>query len=434
MTRIHYHNARLIDPSSGMDESGGVLIQNGRILDAGPHLYSAESGGDAARVGCRGHMLAPGIVDMRVFLGEPGERHKESFRSASEAAAAGGVTTIVAQSDTTPPLDAPEILEFVLRRAAAASRVRVLPMAALTKGLKGREMAEYGFLLDAGAVAFSDSDCTVADSAVFRRCLAYLEPLGALVAHHAQDSALSAQGCATEGVLASRMGLSGVPAVAETMQLERDLRIVELTNARYHMDQISTKAALEPLRRAKEAGLRVSAGVAAAHLALNELDIADYRTFYKVRPPLRGEDDRAAIEEAAAEGLIDVIVSSHRPQDEESKRLPFEMAEPGAVGLETLLPVALRLWHEGRASLPRLFEMLSLTPSTLLGLETGCLKRGAPADLVLFDPHKPWLVDRYALRSKSRNSPFDGATLQGVVLRTIVGGETVHEAEFRNPG
>ena len=433
MTRTHFHSARLVDPSSQTDGPGGVLMENGRILDAGPHLNGMESGGDADHIDCAGHVLAPGIVDMRVFLGEPGERHKESFRSASEAAAAGGVTTIVAQPDTTPPLDAPEILEFVLRRAAAASRVRVLPMAALTKGLEGREMAEYGFLLDAGAVAFSDSDRTLADSAVFRRCLAYMEPLGALVAHHAQDPALSRRGCATEGVFASRMGLSGVPAVAETMQLERDLRIVELTNARYHMDQISTKAALEPLRRAKEEGLRVSAGVSAAHLALNELDIADYRTFYKVRPPLRWEDDRAAIEGAAAEGLIDIIVSSHRPQTEESKRLPYEIAEPGAVGLETLLPVALRLWHEGRVDLPRLFEMLSLKPSTLLGLETGRLKRGAPADLVLFDPHKPWLVDRFALRSKSRNSPFDGATLQGVVLRTIVGGETVHEAEIRSP-
>ena len=432
MTRMHYHNARLIDPAKGSDAPGGVLVENGRILDAGAGLLRAGSGGDAARFDCGGHVLAPGIVDMRVFLGEPGERHKESFRSASEAAAAGGVTTIVAQADTAPPLDAPEILEFVLRRAATASRVRVHPMAALTKGLQGRELAEYGFLLDAGAVAFSDSDHTVADSAVFRRCLAYLEPLGALVAHHAQDTNLSSQGCATEGVFASRMGLSGVPAAAEAMQLERDLRIVELTRARYHMDQITTQAAIEPLQRAKDAGLQVTAGVSAAHLALNELDIADYRTFFKLRPPLRAESDRAAVERAAAEGLIDVIVSSHRPQDEESKRLPYELAEAGAIGLETMLPVALRLWHENYATLPRLFEMLSLTPSRLLGLETGRLARGAPADLVLFDPHKPWLVDRYALRSKSRNSPFDGATLQGVVLRTVVGGETVHEREFRS--
>ena len=432
MTRMHYHNARLIDPAKGSDAPGGVLVEDGRILDAGPGLLRAGSGGDAARFDCGGHVLAPGIVDMRVFLGEPGERHKESFRSASEAAAAGGVTTIIAQADTAPPLDAPEILEFVLRRAATASRVRVHPMAALTKGLQGRELAEYGFLLDAGAVAFSDADRTVADSAVFRRCLDYLEPLGALVAHHAQDTALSNRGCATEGVFASRMGLSGVPAAAEAMQLERDLRIVELTRARYHMDQITTQAAIDPLQRAKDSGLHVTAGVSATHLAFNELDIADYRTFFKLRPPLREESDRAAVERAAAEGLIDVIVSSHRPQDEESKRLPYELAEPGAIGLETMLPVALRLWHDGRATLPRLFEMLSLTPSRLLGLETGRLACGAPADLVLFDPHKPWLVDRYALRSKSRNSPFDGATLQGVVLCTVVGGETVHEREFRS--
>ena len=432
MTRTHYHNARLVDPVSGTDAPGGVLVEQGRILDAGPDLFTQGHGGDATCFDCQRHVLAPGIVDMRVFLGEPGERHKESFRSASEAAAAGGVTTIIAQPDTAPPLDAPEILEFVLRRAAAASRVRVHPMAALTKGLKGRRMAEYGFLIDAGAVGFSDADRTVADSAVFRRCLAYLEPLGALVAHHVQDPALSSQGCATEGVFASRMGLSGIPAAAEVMQLERDLRIVGLTNARFHMDQVTTRAALAPLRRAKEAGMHVSAGVSAAHLALNEFDIADYRTFCKIRPPLRAEEDRAAIEDAVSEGLVDVIVSSHRPQDEESKRLPYEIAEPGAVGLETLLPVALRLWHNDRATLPRLFEMLSLAPSRLLGLESGRVSQGVPADLVLFDPYKPWLVDRYALRSKSRNSPFDGATLQGVVLRTVVGGETVFQAEVRN--
>ncbi len=429
MTRTHYCNARLVDPERGTVEPGGVLFERGRILGAGPELLSPESGGEAVRHDCRELCLAPGLVDMRVFLGEPGARHKESFRSAGEAAAAGGVTTIVAQPDTSPPLDAPEILEFVLRRAAADCRVRVFPMAALTKGLQGRELAEHGFLLDAGAVAFSDSDRTVADSAVFRRCLDYIQPLGALVAHHAQDPSFSGRGCATEGTFASRMGLAGVPAAAEVMQLERDLRIVELTRARYHMDQITTRAALERLIRAKDEGHRVTAGVSAAHLALNELDIADYRTFYKLRPPLRAEEDRAAVEAAAADGSVDVIVSSHRPQDEESKRLPYELAEPGAVGLETLLPVSLRLWHNGQASLPRLFEMLALNPSRLLGLETGRLSKGAPADLVLFDPNKPWILDRFRLRSKSRNSPFDGATLQGSVVRTAVGGKTVFEAE-----
>ena len=427
MSRCHYHGARLVDPASGLDAPGGLLLEADRILDAGPHLLHPESGGEAPGHDCRGHVLAPGLVDMRVFLGEPGERHKESFRTASEAASAGGVTTLITQPDTTPPLDTPEILEFVQRRATTASRVRIHPMAALTKGLAGLEMAEYGFLLDAGAVAFTDADRTVADSAVFRRCLAYLQPLAALVVHHAQEPALSAQGCATEGLFASRLGLAGIPALAEAIQLERDLRIVELTGARYHLDQLTTEAAIEPLRRARQAGLPVTAGVSATHLALNEFDIADYRTFCKIRPPLRAESDRAAVEQAVAGGLVDVIVSSHRPQDEESKRLPYELAEPGAVGLETLLPVALRLWHEGRVSLPRLFELLSLNPSRLLGLAGGRLTPGSPADLVLFDPDRPWIVDRHQLRSKSRNSPFDTATLQGVVLRSLVGGRVVFE-------
>jgi len=434
MKPVHFCNARLVDPATRHDGPGGLLMEGGRILDFGPGLLDADAVGDADSIDCRGMVLAPGIVDMHVSLGEPGDRHKESFRSAGEAAAAGGVTTVVTQPDSSPPLDAPEILGFVLRRAAADSPVRVHPMAALTKGLRGREMTEYGFLLDAGAVGFTDADRPVADAAVFRRCLDYLRALDGLVVHHVQEPSLSAAAHATEGLLASRMGIAGAPAIAEVMQLERDLRIVELTGVRYHADQVTTAAALTALRRAKESGLPVTAGVPATHLALNEIDVGDFRTFCKLRPPLRGEADRAAVEEAVADGLVDVIVSCHRPQDEESKRLPYALAEPGAVGLETLLSVALRLWHKGLASLPRLFDMLSLRPSRLLNLDGGRLAPGAPADLVLFDPARPWVVDRQKLRSKCRNSPFDGAMMQGRVLRTIVAGKTVYDSGKEGPG
>lgn len=424
--RQHYCNARLADPATGFDGPGGVLVEEGQITAAGAELREAGTAGDAETVDCGGQVLAPGIVDMRVFIGEPGERHKESFGSAGRAAAAGGVTTIIAQPDTTPPLDEPEILEFVLRRAASDSCVRVHPMAALTRGREGERMAEYAFLLDAGAVALTDADRAVADAAVFRRCLAYASSLDALVVHHIQEPALSARGCATEGEFASRLGLPGIPAAAEAIQLQRDLELAALAGARYHADQISTAAAVDVLRRARERGQTVTASVSAVHLALNELDIADYRTFCKLRPPLRGESDRQAVEAAIAEGLLDVMVSSHRPQDEESKRQPYEQADPGAVGLETLLSVALRLVHGGLVDMPKLFEMLSLAPARLLGLDCGRLQTGAPADLVLFDPDAPWTVDRTRLRSKCRNTPFDGMSMQGQVLSTIVAGKEVY--------
>jgi dihydroorotase len=319
------------------------------------------------------------------------------------------------------------MLAFVTRRAAETCAVRVLPAAALTKGLAGREMAELGYLRDAGAVAFTDADRPVADPLVFRRCLQYAAALGAPVIHHAQDPALTAAGCVTEGPFASRLGLPAIPAAAEAIMLERDLALAALSGARYHADQVTTAAGIAALRRAKEAGLTATAGIAPTHFALNELDVDDYRTFFKLDPPLRAETDRAAVAQAVAEGLIDVVASGHRPQDEESKRLPFEAAATGAVGLETLLPVSLQLVHDGLMGLPALFARLSLAPARLLGHEGGRLAPGAPADLVLFDPGAPWRLDRFALRSKSKNSPFDRRRLQGRALKTWVGGQAVFD-------
>ncbi|HRO12871.1 dihydroorotase, partial [Amaricoccus sp.] len=409
-------NARLVDPEGDRVFAGGLVIEEGRIAE----VFE----GDRPGQDCGGRHLAPGIIDVGVKVGEPGERHKESFRTAGASAAAGGVTTIVTRPDTVPAIDTPETLEFLQRRAVATSPVNVLPMAALTKGRDGREMTEIGFLMDAGAVAFMDGRA-VSDARVFHRCLTYAAGLGALVLGHPQERSLSEDTCATAGQFASQLGLPTVSPVAERIGLERDLALVEATGVRYHADQLTTAAALAALARARAAGLKVTAGTSIHHLTLNEFDIGDYRTFFKLRPPLRSEDDRMATVEALAEGLIDLVGSFHSPQDEEEKRLPFEEAAPGAVGLETLLPAAMQLFHAGHLTLPALWRALSLNPARLLGLPSGRLAPGAPADLVLFDPDTPFVLDRATLRSKSKNTPYDLRRMQGRVLATWVAGRRV---------
>ncbi|MCV6593915.1 MAG: dihydroorotase [Silicimonas sp.] len=418
MTATLFTNARLIDPEHGTDTLGTLAVRDGRIV-------APQGLDDAETVDCGGKCLAPGIVDIGVKVSEPGERHKESFRTAGMAAAAGGVTTIVTRPDTKPAIDTPEVVEFVRRRANEVAPVNVLPMAALTRGREGREMAEIGFLLDAGAVAFTDCDRVVENPKVFSRCLTYAASLGALVVGHPQEPTLSAGAAATSGKFAALRGLPAVSPLAERMGLDRDIAVVEMTNARYHADQVTTARALRRLERAKEAGLDITAGVSIHHLTLNELDVGDYRTFFKVKPPLRAEDDRLASVAAVASGLIDVISSMHTPQDEESKRLPFEEAASGAIGLETLLPAAMRLCHAGQIDLPGLWRALSLNPSKRLGLETGRLSPGAPADLVLFDPDAPFIMNRFKLLSKSKNTPFDEARMQGKVLGTWVAGRRI---------
>jgi len=423
MSDTLFTDARLIDPENGTETRGALLVRDGTI---GAIIPEGAAPPPAARtIDCGGKVLAPGIVDIGVKIGEPGERHKESFRSAGRAAAAGGVTTMITRADTIPPIDTPETLAFVLERARDQALVRIHPLAALTKGRQGREMTEIGFLLDAGAVGFSDGDAVTTDNRVLARCLTYAGALGALVIGHVQDPGLSNGAAVTSGKFASLRGLPAVSPLAERMGLERDLALVEMTGARYHADQITTAAALPALERARAAGLDVTAGVSIHHLTLNEFDVGDYRTFFKVKPPLRAEDDRMAVVQAVADGLIDIICSMHTPQDEESKRLPFEEAASGAVALETLLPAALRLVHAGALDMPALFRALSLNPARRLGLPGGRLSIGAPADLVLFDPDKPFVLDRFKLRSKSKNTPFDGHRMQGRVLGTWVGGKRV---------
>lgn len=417
-------NARLIDPAAGTVGLGALLIENGVIAEVfdipEPKGFAPDNQIDAQNL-----CLAPGIVDIGVKVSEPGERHKESFRSAGRAAAAGGVTTMVTRPDTHSAIDTPEVLEFVTRRANQDAPVNVRPMSALTRGRAGQEMVEIGFMLDAGAAAFTDCDNVVADNKVLARCMTYAGSLGALVIGHPQDAGLSQGGATTSGKFASLLGLPSVSPMAERMGLDRDLALVEMTGVRYHADQITTARSLPPLARAKANGLDVTAGISIHHLTLNELDVGEFRTFFKVKPPLRSEDDRLAMVRAVADGTIDIISSMHTPQDEESKRLPFEEAASGAVALETLLPAALRLFHSGELSLAQLFRAMSMNPADRLGLASGRLSVGAPADLVLFDPDAPFILDRFKLHSKSKNTPFDGQRMQGRVRGTWVNGMRV---------
>jgi len=425
VSTVFLQNAHLIDPQNGTVDQGNILIKEGVIAARGA-IVSAP-GKETRIIDCAGKYLAPGIIDIGVKVCEPGERHKESFKSAGLAAAAGGITTIVTRPDTVPAIDTPETLEFIRRRAMDASIVNVLPMAALTKGREGREMTEIGFLQDAGAVGFTDCDRVVRDVKVLTRALSYARSLGAWVMGHPQDPYLSEGAAVTSGKFATLRGLPGVSPLAERMGVDRDISLIEMTGASYHFDQITTARAVPALARAKSNGLNITAGTSIHHLTLNEFDVAEYRTFFKLKPPLRSEDDRLAIIDALKDGIIDIISSMHTPQDEESKRLPFEEAASGAVGLETLLPAALRLYHGGLLDLPSLFRAMSLNPAKRLGLPAGRLEVGAPADLVLFDPDAPFVLNRFGLLSKSKNTPFDEARMQGKVLRTFVNGNEIYQ-------
>lgn len=427
-TRTAFINARVIDSESGTDTAGALLVENGKIADVGPRLFNDGKPKDADIVDCHGKVLAPGLIDMRVFTGEPGAEHRETLASAGESAAAGGVTSFVVMPTTEPVLDDAALIDFIKRRAEFTAKVKVYPAGALTHGLKGAQMAEIGLLKEAGAIAFTDADRTIASSLIMRRCLAYAANYDALVIAHAEDPALAAAGSMNEGAFAARMGLGGIPPAAEIMAVERDIRLVELTSARYHLGQVSCAGALEIIAKAKARGLPVTCSVSAHHLALNEQDIGEYKTFAKVSPALRSEEDRKAMVEGVRSGVIDAIVSSHDPQAPETKRLPFAQAAYGAVGLETLLPAALALHHEADIDLVSVLMRLTLNPARILRLPQGRLAKGAPADLVLFDPAAPRKIDPSNFRSHSKNSPFKGRLMQGAVLRTVVAGKTVFSA------
>ncbi|MFO7476747.1 MAG: dihydroorotase [Methyloceanibacter sp.] len=422
---LAFVNARLIDPAARLDQPGGILVRDGLIADLGPQIAEGAVG-DAETIDCAGLVLAPGLIDMMVFTGEPGHEHRETLATASRAAAAGGVTTIICMPNTDPVIDDVALVDFILRRARDTALVHVHPMAAMSKGLLGEEMSEIGLLRGAGAVAFANGKASLPSAKVMRNVLAYAKDFGALIVHHLEDPTLAQDGVMNEGEVATRLGLRGVPAAAETIMLERDIRLVELTGGRYHAGLISCRASLDIIRTAKLMGLPVTCGVSINHLTLNENDIGPYRTFFKMKPPLRAEADRQAMVEGVASGDIDVIVSAHDPRGAEGKRRPFAEAADGAVGLETMLGAALRLYQGGEIVLGRLLQALTTNPARLLGLAGGRLAKGAPADLVLIDLDTPWVVEPERLRSKSKNTPFDGARLQGRALLTVVAGTLVY--------
>jgi dihydroorotase len=419
-------NARLVDPGSGMDQPGGLLVKDGTIADLGGHLR--RNAPEHARViDCKGNVLCPGLIDMQVFTGEPGQEHRETLKTASQAAAAGGVTTMVVMPDTEPVIDQVALVDFIQRRARDNAAVHVHVMAAMTRGLKGQEMTEIGLLKRAGAVAFTNGKTSISNARVMRNALLYAKDFGALIVHHTEDPHLTEGTVMNSGEVATRLGLPGVNKAAETIVLERDVRLVEITGGRYHAAQITCAESLAVIRSAKARQLPVTCGVSINHLTLNENDIGPYRTFFRLKPPLRSEDDRAAMVRALAAGEIDVIVSSHDPQDADTKRHPFAEAADGAIGLETLLAAALRLVHNGEIGLLPLLKAMTINPARLLGLPSGRLEKGAPADLILVDLGQPWVVDKVQLKARSKNSPFDESKMQGRVLTTMVAGSVVYQ-------
>src|SRR5476649_547047 len=420
-------NARVVDPSRDFDGPGDVLIADGVIRDSRRGIGAAGVPEGTDIVNCAGKIVAPGLIDMRAFVGEPGASHRETFASASQAAATGGITTIICQPDTSPVIDNSATVDFVLRRARDTAIVNIHPMAALTKGMRGEEMTEIGLLKAAGAVAFTDGDHSVTNAQVMRRALTYARDFDALIVHQSEDPDLVGDGVMNESEFAARLGLLGVPKAAETVMLERDIRLVALSGGRYHAASVTCAESLEVLHRAKHAGLKVTASASINHIALNENDIGPYRTFLKLSPPLRAEDDRKLLVAALASGLLDMVMSDHNPQDVETKRLPFAEAAPGAIGLETMLSAGLRLVHNGEIELITLLRAMSTRPAELLGIPGGTLKSGAPADVIVVDLDVPWIIDADELKSKCKNTPRSEARMTGRVVRTIAAGRTVYE-------
>ena len=426
MTRLVLTNARIVDPSQEFDDPGTLTVAEGRIESCQAGSQPIPDG--AHVVDCSGKLIIPGLVDARVFVGEPGAEHRETIKSASEAAAAGGVTSLIMMPDTDPVIDDVALVEFVLRTAREQSPIHVHPAAAITKGLNGKELTEFGLLRDAGAVLLTDGRRSISNTLVLRRALTYARDFGLVVACETNDEVLAAQGVMNEGLFASWLGLEGIPREAEIIPLERDLRLAHLTGVRYHAAKISTADSLTAVNTARARGANVTCAVSINHLSLNENDIGEYRTFFRLSPPLRAEEDRQAMIEGLRDGDIDIIVSSHDPQDVDTKRLPFADAADGAIGLETLLAAALRLHHNEEVPLIRLIDALSTKPASIFGLEAGSLKPGSPADFAVVDLDEPWIVTKDTLRSRSKNTPFEDARFQGRVALTMVAGKTVYEA------
>jgi dihydroorotase len=415
-------NARLLDPATGLDAPGALLLRDGVILDHGANLGTPEG---AAVVDAGGACLAPGLVDLRAAIGEPGAEHRETIASAAVAAAAGGITTLCALPDSDPVLDDPALVQFVIRKGEATGCVTILPYGAATAGCAGKEISEFGLLKEAGAIAFTDGRHAISNARTMRLALSYARAFGSWIVQHPEEPALAAGGAATEGERATRMGLPGIPPAAEAMLVERDIALARLTGGHVHFAHVSTAAALDLIRRAKDAGLRVTCDTAPPYFDLNETAIGEYRTYAKLSPPLRDEADRLAVVAALKDGTVDAVASDHQPRDADDKRLPFAQAEAGGAGLATLLGVTLARVHGGDLTLLQALDLLTARPAKLLGIEAGRLAKGGPADLVLFHPERGWRVEAGKLPGKAQNTPFDGRALEGKVLGTWKSGRRV---------
>ena len=422
MSDFLIENVRLIDASTGLDQQGALLVRNGLIADLGAGIGRPEG---VAVIDGGGAVLCPGLVDMRVELGEPGHEFRETVASAAAAASAGGITTVAALPDSKPAIDDPALVQLLRARGEATGRITVLPYGAVTRGCRGEELAELGLLREAGAVGFTDGAKAIASSRTMQLALSYAAGFGARIIQHAEDPELARGGAATQGELATRMGLPSIPAAAEAIMVARDIRLAELTGGALHFAHISTGEALALIRSAKARGLNVTCDTAPPYFDLNETAIGEFRTFAKLSPPLRTEADRRAVVEALADGTIDAIASDHQPRDADDKRLPFALASPGGVGLATLLGVTLAQVHGGALGMVRALDLLTARPARLLGSEAGTLTKGAPADLCLFHPDTIWQVEAGELPGKAQNTPFDGRALEGRVLGTWKAGKRV---------
>ena len=422
MRDLLFSGARLMDPATGLDQVGSLLVRDGTITDLGPALGRPDG---VDLIECDGAILCPGLVDMRAALGEPGYEYRETVASAARAAASSGITTLAALPDSLPAIDDPALVRLLRSRGEETGSLTILPYAAVTRGCRGEEMAEIGLLREAGAVAFTDGRRAVGDARMMRLALSYARGFGALVVQHPEDPALAEGGAATEGALATRMGLPGIPAAAEAIMVARDIRLAELTGGAIHFAHVSTGEALELIRRAKHAGLPVSCDTAPPYFDLNETAIGDYRTYAKLSPPLRPDADRLAVCAALADGTVDAVASDHQPRDADDKRLPFALATPGGSGLATLLAITLAQVHGNGLPMMQALDLMTARPARLLGASAGRLARGAAADLCLFDPERIWKVEAGMLPGKAPNTPFDGRALEGRVIGTWKAGRRV---------
>jgi len=427
--KVAYINARLFDAESGLDQKGSLLTIGDSIADFGPMLFNDGVPAAIEIVDCKGHILSPGLLDIQVHFREPGQEHKETIATGSRSAAAGGVTTVACMPNTKPVIDDITVVAFIYRRARETSYVNVRPYAAITKGQKGQEITEMGLLMEAGAVGFTDDGLPVMNAGVMRKALAYSKNFGVPIAQHAEDLNLSCGGCMNEGKISAHLGVAGVPNAAEAVMVERDIILTELTGGRYHVLHISTAEAIDAVRRAKKKGLRVTAEAAPHHFILTDEAVQEYRTFSKMNPPLRAEKDRLAVIEGLKDGTIDAIATDHAPHDQESKRVPLSSAAHGIVGLETMLPLSLSLYHNGIMPLRDVMAAMTYKPADVINIQAGRLKKGARADLTLIDLDTAWTMDPKQFSSMSLNSPFDDWPVKGRAIRTVVGGDTVFSLE-----